>query len=95
MEGHVLTAVPPALWNDEGNGNNVIFGLAIFMPSTLGYHSPSRDRNSGSVEDGQLLLHLHVQVQLCCTEVKAWGNDAVSTIQRNCRKDDQQPSARE
>ena len=86
----MLTAVPPALWNDEGNGDNVIFGLAIFMPSTLGYHSPSRDRNSGSVEDGQLLLHLHVQVQLCCTEVKAWGNDAVSTKQRNCRKDDQQ-----
>ena len=51
----MLTAVPPALWNDEGNGNDVIFGLAIFMPSTLGYHSPPQDKTSGSVEDGQLL----------------------------------------
>jgi hypothetical protein len=25
----VLAAVPPALWNDEGNGNDVMFGLAI------------------------------------------------------------------
>jgi len=36
----VLIAVPPALWNDEGNEDDVILGLAIFMPSTLGYHSP-------------------------------------------------------
>ena len=56
MEGHVLTAVPPALWNHEGNGNDLIYGLAIFMPSTLGYHSPRRDNNGGSVEDGQLLV---------------------------------------
>jgi hypothetical protein len=29
MEGHVLTAVPPALWNDEGNGYDAILWLAI------------------------------------------------------------------
>jgi hypothetical protein len=57
MEGHVLTAAAPALWNDEGNGNDAIYGLAMFYALDFGYHSPSKYDQDGSVEDGRLLVH--------------------------------------
>ena len=89
----MLTAVPPALWNDEGNGNDVVFGLAIFMPTILGYHSPWNDKNSGSVEDGQLL----VPARKNCAALQSRRGVMMLflPVQRDCRKDNQQPTGRE
>lgn len=81
MEGHVLTAAAPALWNDEGNGNDAIYGLAMFYAQSFGYHSPRKYNNSGSVEDSRLL---GTCTYFCCAAVQAWGND-VFTVDTCCK----------
>lgn len=77
----MLTAAAPALWNDEGNGNDAIYGLAMFYALGFGYHSPWKNDNSGSVEDSQLL---GTCMYFCCAAVQAWGND-VSTVDTRCK----------
>jgi hypothetical protein len=63
------------------------------MLSTLGYHSPRKDKNSGSVEDGQLL----VPARTNCAALQSRRGVMMLflLVQRDCRKDNQQPTGRE
>lgn len=73
MEGHVLTAASPALWNDEGNGNDAIYGLSIcmFLSSVITH---LQDTETADQWKTISRLYMHVLV-MCCTAIETWGND--------------------
>ena len=89
MEGHVLTAAAPALWNHEGNQNDAVYGLPeICLWLAVSAITHLGNTNGGSVEDGKLLVHAHACTCLTrgvmlflqavsCSEERLLQNDSV------------------